>query len=71
MGGAVSDDGKAMVECTKCGALSHLPCACLTQRTARKSLFFCHRCKTGSGEPATLASRRKEIEGVGCIKGVA
>ena len=62
--GAVSDDGKAMVECTKCGAWSHLQCACLTQRIARKSPFFCHR-KTGSGGPATLASRRKEIEGVG------
>ena len=63
--GAVSDDGKAMVECTKCGAWSHLQCARLTQRTARKSPFFCHRCKTGSGGHATLASRRKEIEGVG------
>ena len=65
MCGAVSDDGKAMVECTKCGVWSHLQCARLTQRTARKSPFFCHRCKTGSGGPATLASRRKEIEGVG------
>ena len=62
--GAVSDDGKPMVECTKCGAWSHLQCARLTQRTARKFPFFCHRCKSSSGGPATLAARRKGIEGV-------
>lgn len=65
--GAVSNDGKPMVECVKCGTWSHLQCARLTKRTARKLSFLCHRCKISSVGPATLASRRKGVVFVGGI----
>ena len=34
-----------MVECVRCCASSHLQCVRLTQRTAKKVMFQCHRCK--------------------------
>ena len=62
--GAMRNDGKPMVECTKCGASSHLQCARLTQRTAKKAVFVCHRCRGNTNDPsgaASLASRRKGV----------
>ena len=36
--GTTINDGKPMVECTNCGAWSHLHCLRLTQRTAKKAI---------------------------------
>ena len=43
--GVTTNDGKPMVQCIRCCAWSHLQCVRLTQRTAKKIMFHCHRCK--------------------------
>ena len=62
--GAMRNDGNPLVECTKCGASSHLQCAHLTQRTAKRAILVCHRCKNNTSDTsgaASLASRRKGV----------
>ena len=60
-----------MVECIKCKAWSHLHCVNLTQRTAKKVDFQCHRCKLlQSKKPSTsLSGRRVGQVGQGPGKG--
>ena len=54
--GVTTNDGKPMVECVRCCAWSHLQCVRLTQRTAKKVMFQCHRCK---GQPVNKPSVSK------------
>ena len=42
-----SHSGKPLVECLQCGLWSHVQCARLTQRTAKRSQFICHHCSRG------------------------
>ena len=39
--------GKPLVECLQCGLWSHVQCARLRQRTAKRSQFICHHCSRG------------------------
>ena len=43
--GVTVNDGKPMVECVECGSWSHIQCARLTIRTAKKAAFRCHCCR--------------------------
>ena len=43
--GANSAAGKPVVESLQCGFWSHVQCARLTQRTAKRSQFSCHICR--------------------------
>ena len=61
--GTTINDGKPMVECTSCGAWSHLHCSRLTQRTAKKAIFKCHRCK-GALSKATCTGEVKRKSGL-------
>jgi len=42
--GTVTDDGSCMVQCESCGAWSHLHCAGLTARSAKKVTYQFHLC---------------------------
>ena len=42
--GTTTDDGSQMVQCEPCGSWSHLHCAGLTARSAKKATFKCHTC---------------------------
>ena len=45
-----SSNGKSLVECLQCGFWSHIQCARLTQRTAKRSQFACHQCRTATSK---------------------
>ena len=42
--GTTTDDGSGMVQCESCGVWSHLHCAGLTARSAKKAAFKCDLC---------------------------
>ena len=52
--GAVTDDGSRMIQCESCGAWSHLHCAGLTARSAKKATFQCHLCNPPLQKKSTL-----------------
>ena len=48
--GSNSRAEKALVECLQCGLWSHIQCARLTQRTAKRSQFLCYQCRLGTSK---------------------
>ena len=51
--GTTIDDGSQMVQCEICGSWSHLHCAGLTARSAKKATFKCHTCNPSVQKKST------------------
>ena len=48
--GTNATPGRPLVECLHCGFWSHVQCARLTERTAKRSQFACHLCRAATAK---------------------